>query len=223
MKVCATCKIGKPLTAFFRKTDARDGRQPHCMACKKGIDAAYRVRSAEHLKAYEKERYLDPVRRAAGRVRLKAKYEATKPEWLAGTRAYALAHPEQVRAAKRKYKVRNPARVLSDTRRRQAGKLNATPKWANQFFIEEIYDLARRRTEATGIKWHVDHVVPLRSKVVCGLHVETNLQVIPADVNYRKGNRVWPGMPDLASVTFAHRQSCDGYGGKSFGPVGIHN
>lgn len=74
----------------------------------------------------------------------------------------------------------------------------ATPKWANQFFIEEIYDLAARRTaiKAGGIeRWSVDHIVPIISKIVCGLHVENNLRVIPASENSVKGNRFWPDMP----------------------------
>ena len=64
----------------------------------------------------------------------------------------------------------------------------ATPTWANQFYIEEIYTLAKLRTELTGIPWHVDHIIPLRGKLVCGLHVETNLRVIPALENLRKNN-----------------------------------
>ena len=76
--------------------------------------------------------------------------------------------------------------------------MNATPAWANQFFIEEAYDLARLRTQQkTGRsdEWQVDHIVPLQHPLVQGLHVEHNLQVIPAIHNQRKGNRVWPDMP----------------------------
>jgi hypothetical protein len=70
----------------------------------------------------------------------------------------------------------------------------AKPAWAEDFFIEEIYDLARRRTEATGVEHHVDHVVPLQSKRVCGLHWEGNMRVVPAYENRSKRNRHWPEM-----------------------------
>lgn len=62
------------------------------------------------------------------------------------------------------------------------------PIWANPFFIAEIYDLARRRTKATGKPWVVDHVIPLKNPLVSGLHVETNLQVVPRSFNAAKGN-----------------------------------
>jgi hypothetical protein len=92
----------------------------------------------------------------------------------------------------------HPEQHASHEARRRADTLSATPSWANRFFIAEAYDLAKRRTLATGIKWHVDHIVPLRSPLVCGLHVEHNLAVIPAPTNIIKGNRVWPDMPMAA-------------------------
>lgn len=78
--------------------------------------------------------------------------------------------------------------------KRLAAKLRATPSWNNQFFIEEAYELAEWRTQVTGVRWNVDHIVPLRSPKVCGLHVHTNLQVIREAENFRKGNRYWPDM-----------------------------
>jgi hypothetical protein len=77
----------------------------------------------------------------------------------------------------------------------RAGKLQATPLWANDFFIKEAYALARLRTKIFGFKWHVDHIVPLNSDIVCGLHVEHNLQVIPGASNLAKSNRHWPDQP----------------------------
>ncbi len=49
--------------------------------------------------------------------------------------------------------------------------------------MQEIYDLAALRTKILGFPWEVDHVIPLRSKLVQGLHCEANLRVIPAKLN----------------------------------------
>lgn len=88
--------------------------------------------------------------------------------------------------------------MYHNCRKYQTSKINAVPKWAasefEKFAISEIYDLAYRRTKSTGLEWHVDHIVPLRSKRVCGLHCSANMQVIPSVENRIKGNRVWPNM-----------------------------
>ena len=65
---------------------------------------------------------------------------------------------------------------------RRARKLKATPSWADLAKIKQIY-----RTCPPG--YHVDHVYPLISDWVCGLHVHENLQHLPAEENLRKGNR----------------------------------
>lgn len=94
------------------------------------------------------------------------------------------------------WKKRNPDKVNAQTAKRYAKKLRALPSWADLKDIEDIYALARLRTELTGIEWHVDHTVPLNSPLVCGLHCEANLQIIPAGPNISKGNNWWPDMPD---------------------------
>ena len=67
--------------------------------------------------------------------------------------------------------------------------LNATPLWADFDAIKVEYQLANWCSEVTGIKYHVDHIVPLQGKLVCGLHVPNNLRVIPAVDNMRKHNK----------------------------------
>jgi 5-methylcytosine-specific restriction endonuclease McrA len=59
--------------------------------------------------------------------------------------------------------------------------------------IEQAYELAKLRTEMFGFQWHVDHIIPLKGKKVSGLHVPTNLQVIPWQENLRKGSRLLHG------------------------------
>lgn len=61
--------------------------------------------------------------------------------------------------------------------------------------VQAFYELAKEMTEKTGVRHHVDHIVPLKSRIVCGLHNEFNLQVITAEENIRKHNRSWPEMP----------------------------
>ena len=56
-----------------------------------------------------------------------------------------------------------------------------------QFVTAEAHDLRELRNQATGILWHVDHIVPLKGKEASGLHIWSNLQVIPALDNLRKG------------------------------------
>ncbi len=111
--------------------------------------------------------------------------------------AYREKNPAKVKAIKAAYRKNNPWVDAKETAQKRARILLATPAWANKFFMEEAYDLAARRSALNtgGHKWHVDHIVPLKSRLVCGLHTHSNLQVIPMTQNLSKGNRHWPDMP----------------------------
>jgi len=73
------------------------------------------------------------------------------------------------------------------TRAKQARVL--WDKELTDFIYMEAHDLRKRRNLGTGFDWHVDHVIPLKGKDVCGLHVWNNFAVIPKVDNLRKGNK----------------------------------
>lgn len=72
----------------------------------------------------------------------------------------------------------------------------AQPPWANRNEINAIYREARERRKA-GEDVHVDHIYPLQSPWICGLHVHTNLVIMPAKRNMLKSNHSFPGHEQL--------------------------
>ena len=87
------------------------------------------------------------------------------------------------------YRRDNKDAVNSYEAYRRACQLQATPSWADLESIKRVYKACSLITERTGVPHHVDHVIPLKGKNVCGLHVYSNLAIIPAKMNLSKGNK----------------------------------
>lgn len=82
-------------------------------------------------------------------------------------------------------------RQVEEDRRtkRYVRQRQATPAWVDTKAIDEIYIECQLRSLMTGTMYHVDHIVPIKSAKVCGLHVPWNLRVITAEENMKKGNK----------------------------------
>ena len=109
--------------------------------------------------------------------------------------ARAAARPAvEKRAAKKGWKDQNALWVLANNKNRRRKHRQATPLWltrAQKTQMRELYKIAITMTKITGVQYVVDHIDPLRSEVLCGLHVPWNLQVITQAENLAKSNKVY--------------------------------
>ena len=104
-------------------------------------------------------------------------------------RQYRLANADRIKERMKRYYAARPGIEVAYNAARRARQLQAMPPWADRKAIASIYRMARDKSKETGISWHVDHIVPLRHKLVCGLHVAHNLQILPFLENVRKSNK----------------------------------
>ena len=198
MKVCAKCGVSKEPSLFSPDKANKDGLYGYCRECSNArARAAYAAKpdKSEHRKQVAEWRQNNLERK---KELDRAAHQRHKEKRNAASVKYRAEHREETRALCRQWAKDNADKMRVTNADRRARKKNAIPPWADsefeQFFVKEAYELARLRTVVTGVPWHVDHVVPLRNKRVCGLHCAANLQVITAVENHVKGNRVWPDM-----------------------------
>lgn len=165
-KQCSKCKEIKIVSEFFlNKGQPRNS----CKVCTKAQNDAWYQRNKKQVCQ-----------------RTGSYYRDNKEKYTEYQRAWRVKNPEAGRETTQRY--RNKDRVayrredLIRVAARRAAKIQRTPKWADLDKIAEIY---RKCPEG----YVVDHIIPLRGKVVSGLHVESNLQYLTHSENCRKSNK----------------------------------
>lgn len=111
---------------------------------------------------------------------------------LESQRNWRSRNPQKVAGYVRKYRVTHREKTNALALNRRMERAQRTPPWARKMMTEylpEMYSRAKELFKTTGVKHEIDHIVPLRGKLVSGLHVPWNLRLLPASQNLKKGNR----------------------------------
>ena len=191
-KTCSTCKELVPIEGFHKNLGFKAGINSRCKKCAnlKNTECYHKNREARLKYAKEfveanREKVLKQKKEYYEKIKLLESYKEKMRQY---SKKYQIENKEKVREIQRNwYATSTRAKSIGaeKSRRRRTCKV----KWANDFFISEIYHLAQLRSRLLGVKYHVDHIIPLKHPLVCGLHVENNLQIITQHENCVKRNK----------------------------------
>ena len=149
------------------KEPLAESKRSHAVFC--GITCK---KQAEHIR-----RIADKEKREVNRVRAKLWREQNK---------------ERAKGSVDKWHKENPERSSFHKAKYRYNKMDATPSWLTEDQLTDmarLHELCRKFEQLMPAKYHVDHIIPLQGKTVCGLNVPWNLQILEAKANIRKGNR----------------------------------
>ena len=160
MKTCPSCDTEKDMSLFGKSKHKKSGYNSNCKSC---VNARSQAR---------RDAFPDISRET--------------------TKKYRTNNRDKELARYTRYNKENPEVRANISALRRAKELNATPAWLTDEHKDDIkamYVLAKKYEKLCNTRYHVDHIVPLAGKDVCGLHVPWNLQLLPASVNIAKGNK----------------------------------
>ena len=168
MKSCTKCKVVRPFTDFAPNKLTKDKLQSWCRKCKNAHDAARKANDLEY-KARRREMY-----KSEAYKQKRKGYMATEKgrQIVKENRRQQKADLARRRNYRAFYKLKAQSRV---------------PGWVLPKDLLPFYQLA----ETLGHDYTIDHIIPLRSKVVCGLHCAENLQILTHAANHLKGTSLF--------------------------------
>lgn len=206
-KRCPKCKKVKE-RRFFNIRKNGTTLQSYCKECSSGYGCEYAAKNPDKHRESNKNWYW----RNHNRARELAKHQYIKaisanPEFnkdrhrknadssRESRREYYRKNKQKMSQKFKAWRESNLDKCRERSMRYEAAKRNAVPSWFDKGSVESVYKAAKSLTHAWGVALHVDHVVPLSSEVVCGLHVHDNLQLLEPSINQKKSNTIWPDMP----------------------------
>ena len=179
-----------------QKNEARRKRiatDPEHRLKKNTSNKLHRQNNKEEINTRKRKQYaIDPAAEYAKR----SKWRKENPDKYKASKEANKEHHQKVmndqywnrggREKHLKYMKDNRALYTFLASKRRANKKKATPKWLTKEHIEQMKEIYRTRPKG----YHVDHIVPLQSDIVCGLHVPWNLQHLEGKKNIAKGSKL---------------------------------
>ncbi len=206
---CEFVGLEQPIDSFtIDRHNKKDGRKHRCRLCVKKYD---RKRNAEKFEEIK-------IRKKKWKMNNKERVNKTRKEWLKNNSdrvklwknnfdpvkrynarlSWRKRNPEKIKNSLKKYRQKNPEKCHHLSALNKAKRKNAAPHWLSKEHLKNIkliYE-ARKLAEKLDLefggstKYQVDHIIPLSGKTVCGLHVPWNLQILPEEINRKKGNKL---------------------------------
>jgi|688.fasta_scaffold850030_1 5-methylcytosine-specific restriction endonuclease McrA len=201
-KTCKACGVKKPVLEFHHQALGKFGVTSKCKPCKNAMTKAWEMKNPEQCR--EKVRNWRANNREHVRENGRIAYAANRKQHIEKQVAWQKRNPESKRINGSRYRVthsdkikrwrrENYGMIYAHNAARRALRLKACPPWITEdqkAEMKAIYEKARELTIKTGVVHHVDHKHPLKNSRLCGLHVPWNLQILTAQENLTKGNRL---------------------------------
>ena len=201
-KICKECKQPKSFDQFYKKKDGKFGIQTNCKICVDSKNKLDYLKNKDSILLKNKENYLKKdksllkVKRREGYLRNKKKILEEKKEYYKKNRDKILAKNALNKDKKAEYTKRYNKEKPEKSRIRESEKRLIKKKSSllickklGKKQIEDFYKDAIMLEKIFGEKFEVDHIIPIKHKLVCGLHVPWNLQILTCSDNRKKLNR----------------------------------
>jgi len=217
MKQCSKCKEIKSLSKFSKYKSNKDGYRSICKFCQKKYRLEHKTEIAKYRQEHKVERtkyyqehkleiaeyYQDhKAKKAEYDIKYRQEHKVERAKYYQEHKKqiaehyqerkteiakYRQEHKTEKALYNVKYRQNNPDKINARNAKRRASKLKQISSTANLNKIAKFYSKAQKLSKDTGIKMHVDHIIPLSKG---GLHHENNLQIITATQNLRKSNKI---------------------------------
>lgn len=204
-KICNQCKVLLDLQFFYKDKRNSDGCRGICKTCHNVKSQKWFAKNPIKTRKYRKKCREQQIEKYRKKGR---EYWTLRPDYLKRQnkqrrenfkqkdsqkrKEYYKTNQEKLKNYSKDWRKENPSKVLAQTSKRRAARIEATPPWLSKEHlaeIEEMYILAKELSWLfEGEKLEVDHIIPLQGKYVRGLHVPWNLQLLSEKMNRKKYN-----------------------------------